>query len=86
MTLAQIAHVQGVHEATISRHLERIRRELRQGVEQSLAAVRSAENGAAARPGLSPAEVELCFTYAQEDWAFDLGGTLSGAAEREKMR
>jgi RNA polymerase sigma factor (sigma-70 family) len=85
MKLAQIARVQGVHEATISRQLERIRRELREGVERSLVTGRVAENGAAARPGLSPAEVNLCFTYALEDWSFDLGGTLSGAAEREKM-
>ena len=40
MTLAQIARVQGVHEATISRQLDRIRRELRSSVEQSLVAGR----------------------------------------------
>lgn len=85
MTLAQIGRVQGVHEATISRQLERVRRELREGVERSLVTGRAAENGAAARPGLSPAEVELCFTYALEDWSFDLGGARSGAAEQEKM-
>ena len=51
MTLAQIARLQGVHEATISRQLDRIRRELRSGVEQSLVAGHAAENGAAAQPG-----------------------------------
>jgi RNA polymerase sigma factor (sigma-70 family) len=86
MTLAQIARVQGVHEATISRHLDRIRRELRNGVEQSLATGRGGGNGAAARPGLSPAEVELCFTYALEDWSFDLGGALSSVAAREREK
>jgi RNA polymerase sigma-70 factor (ECF subfamily) len=85
MTLARIARVQGVHEATISRHLERIRRELRESVERTLAGGRAAENGDAPGPGLSPAEVELCFTYALEDWGFDLGGALSGAVEREKL-
>jgi RNA polymerase sigma-70 factor len=86
MTLAQIARVQGVHEATISRQLDRIRRELRKNVEHSLAAGRAAENGDAPQPGLSPAQVELCFSYALEDWSFNLGGALSGAAaEQEKM-
>jgi len=80
MTLAQIARLQGVHEATISRQLDRIRRELRQTVEQALAAGSAAENGRAAQPGLSPAEVDLCFAYALEDWAFDLGTALSSGA------
>jgi RNA polymerase sigma-70 factor (ECF subfamily) len=85
MTLAQIAAVQGVHEATISRHLDRIRRELRKNAENSLLVGRTAENGVAAQPGLSSAQVELCFSYALEDWAFDLGGALSGpAAGQEK--
>jgi DNA-directed RNA polymerase specialized sigma24 family protein len=85
MTLAQIAVVQGAHEATISRHLDRIRRELRKSVENSLVAGRTAENGAA-QPGLSSAQVELCFGYALEDWAFDLDAALSGpAGEQEKI-
>lgn len=85
MTLAQIARVQGVHEATISRQLDRIRRELRSGVEQSLAGGRAAGNGGSVQPGLSPAEVELCFAYAIEDWSFDLGGALSGGTEGDKL-
>jgi RNA polymerase sigma-70 factor (ECF subfamily) len=84
MTLAQIARVQGVHEATISRELERIRRQLREGVEESLATGRAAENGDAPRPGFSPSEIELCFTYAVQDWGFDLGGALSSTAGREE--
>lgn len=78
MTLAQIARLQGVHEATISRQLDRIRRELRQTVEHALVTGHAAENGTAAQPGLSAAEVELCFGYALEDWSFDLGRSLSG--------
>ena len=78
MTLAQIARLQSVHEATISRQLDRIRRDLRENVEHSLAAGRAAENGNAAQPGFSAAEVELCFAYAVEDWSFDLRGALSG--------
>jgi RNA polymerase sigma-70 factor, ECF subfamily len=74
LTLAQVARLRGVHEATISRQLEGIRRELRQHVERALA---SAGSGAGGRAGLSPAEIELCFSYALDDWAFDLGSTLS---------
>jgi RNA polymerase sigma-70 factor, ECF subfamily len=75
MTLAQIARLRGVHEATISRQLEGVRRELRKNAERFLA---GASTGAAGRPGLSPAEIDLCFSYAQEDLAFDLDGALSG--------
>jgi RNA polymerase sigma-70 factor, ECF subfamily len=87
MTLARIARLQGVHEATVSRQLDRIRRELRKSVERSLTAVRAGENGLAAQLGLSPAEVQLCFRYALEDWSFDLGAALSvGSAEAEGSR
>lgn len=64
LTLAQIAAARGVHEATISRQLERIRGELRGHAERSLAAA------------MSPAEVQLCFSLALEDWPFDLGRAL----------
>jgi len=84
LTLAQIARLQGVHEATISRQLDRIRRELRQTVEQALAAGSAPENGRAAHPGLSQAEVQLCFAYALEDWAFDLGSALSSDARQRR--
>jgi len=84
LTLAHIARLQGVHEATISRQLDRIRRELRQTVEQALAAGRASENGQAAQPGLSAAEVQLCFAYALEDWSFDLGSALSGGDPKRR--
>ncbi len=61
LTLAQIARLRDIHEATASRYLERIRRELRQAVERGLAAGRPAQNGSSALPALSPAEVQLCF-------------------------
>jgi RNA polymerase sigma-70 factor (ECF subfamily) len=70
MTLAQIARAQGVHEATISRQLSRVRRELRQAVEQALAAA-----------PLSAAEIDLCFAYALDDDAFDLTRALQLPAE-----
>jgi RNA polymerase sigma-70 factor, ECF subfamily len=72
LTLAQVARLRGVHEATISRQLDGIRRELRQTVERALAG-----SGPGGRVGLSPAEIELCFSYALDDWAFDLGSALS---------
>lgn len=80
MTLAHIARLRGVHEATISRQLETIRRELRKNIEFSLAA---ASPGPGGRTGLSPAEIELCFSYAQEDWAFDLGKALTDGRREE---
>jgi RNA polymerase sigma-70 factor (ECF subfamily) len=70
MTLAQIALAQGVHEATISRQLGRLRRELRQAVEQALAAA-----------PLSAAEIDLCFAYALDDGPFDLARALQLPSE-----
>ncbi len=77
LTLAQVARLRGVHEATVSRQLDGIRRVLRENVERVLAA---GSSGPHARAGLSPAEIELCFSYALEDWAFDLGSALSSGA------
>ena len=76
LTLAHIARMRHVHEATISRQLDRIRRELREAVTRMLAIDRAAENGCAARQRLTAAEIELCFTYVLEDWAFDLNQAL----------
>jgi RNA polymerase sigma-70 factor (ECF subfamily) len=84
MTLAQIARLRGVHEATISRQLERIRSGLRQSVEQALAVSRASADGG--QTGLSPAEVQLCFDYALDDWSFDLGRALSGPLRKEQEK
>ena len=75
-TLAQIGQHLGEHEATVSRHLERIRRELRSTCEAILRAGKPVVDGAGAEPGLSDAQIELCFEYALEDWPFDLRETL----------
>jgi hypothetical protein len=77
LTLAQIARLRGVHEATVSRQLERIRRDLREHVEGSLAAGRPALNGIGPLPALSAAEIRLCFQYATEDLPFDLHRALT---------
>jgi RNA polymerase sigma-70 factor (ECF subfamily) len=77
MTLAQIARLRGVHEATVSRQLDRLRTDLRSGIEAALAVGRPAADGHAAQRGLSPAEIKLCLAYVLEDWPFDLGRALA---------
>jgi RNA polymerase sigma factor (sigma-70 family) len=81
LSLAQIAKLRGVHEATISRQLDRLRRELRESVERMLSAARPQESDRAGRAALSTAEIRLCFTYALEDWALDLGNHLPNTAQ-----
>lgn len=76
-TLAQIGRHLGEHEATASRQLDRIRRELRRDVEAILRKGRPLVDGASAEPGLDDAQIELCFEYALEDWPFDLRETLA---------
>ena len=66
LTLAQIGRLLGEHEATASRKLDRARRDLRAGVEGRL---RSDHH-------LTDAEVELCYEYASNEAAFDLGDAL----------
>lgn len=67
LTLAQIGRLLGEHEATVSRQLDRIRRELRKQVERALRAEKR----------LSDAQIRLCFEYAMEEWPFDLTRALS---------
>jgi len=71
-TLAAIGERLGEHESSVSRNLERIRRELRATVEQALHTDRPAVNGFAAESGLSDAEIALCFEYAAENTPLDL--------------
>jgi RNA polymerase sigma-70 factor, ECF subfamily len=61
-TLAEIGRSLGEHEATVSRKLDRARRDLRHRVE---AALRDGKK-------LSEAQIQLCFDYAREEWPFDL--------------
>jgi RNA polymerase sigma-70 factor (ECF subfamily) len=67
LTLAQIGRLLAEHEATVSRKLERTRREIRKRVEAVLRDERK----------LSEAQVRLCFEYAREEWPFDLTQVLS---------
>ncbi|HJY87861.1 MAG TPA: RNA polymerase sigma factor [Candidatus Acidoferrales bacterium] len=85
LTLAQIGRILGEHEATTSRHLDRIRRELRQSVEAALRDGRVSVGGAPPAARLSEAQIHLCFEYALEQWPFDLTGALSRETPRPKL-
>jgi RNA polymerase sigma factor (sigma-70 family) len=66
LTLAQIGRLMGEHEATVSRRLDRIRRDLRAAVERLL---RDTYN-------LSDVQVRACLDAAQDDVGLDLGAVL----------
>lgn len=70
-TLAEIGRALAEHESSVSRNLERIRRQLRRDVEELLRKGRGAMNGLTGEPGLSEAEISLCFEYAAEDVPID---------------
>jgi RNA polymerase sigma-70 factor, ECF subfamily len=67
LTLAEIGRLLGEHEATVSRKLDRARRDLHGQVD---AALRKKKR-------LSDAQVQLCYEYAREEWPFDLSRVLS---------
>jgi RNA polymerase sigma factor (sigma-70 family) len=75
-TLAEIAKEAQEHEATASRKLERLRRDLKQRVTQILREGTTSQNGRTAHPGMDDAQIQLCFEYAVEEWPFDLAGLL----------
>jgi RNA polymerase sigma-70 factor (ECF subfamily) len=74
-TLAEIGRKLGEHESSVSRNLERTRRELRQHVEQALRKGSSVD-GASPAAALSDAQIALCFEYAAEDAPIDLDKLL----------
>jgi RNA polymerase sigma-70 factor len=71
LTLAEIGKRLGEHESSVSRNLERTRRELRGEVEQVLRKGRVAGNGLAAETGLSDEEIALCFEYGAQEAPID---------------
>jgi RNA polymerase sigma factor (sigma-70 family) len=81
-TLAEIGRLLGEHESSVSRHLDRMRRDLRQQVEDILRLGFVTPNGSAAEPGLSDAEIALCFEYCAEDTPIDLDKLLPRAKSR----
>src|SRR5437867_4600017 len=56
-TLSEIGRLLGEHESSVSRHLDRVRRDLQQAVEDLLRHGIGAANGFAAQPGLSDAVI-----------------------------
>jgi RNA polymerase sigma-70 factor (ECF subfamily) len=70
-TLAEIGRKLGEHESSISRNLERTRRELRHQVEQVLRKPSSTLDPRGSVPGLSEAQIALCFQYAAEPMTED---------------
>jgi len=71
LTLAQIGKLMGEHEATVSRKLDRTRRDLRQRIEEALREKK-----------LSEAQLQLCYEYAREEWPFDLTLSLRSGQSR----
>lgn len=70
-TLAEIGRLLGEHESSVSRHLERARRELRGDVEACLRTGRHAGEPLRSSSPMSDAEIALCFQYAAEDSPID---------------
>jgi RNA polymerase sigma-70 factor len=75
LTLAEIGRKLGEHESSVSRNLERTRRELRHQVECALRKG-STLDGPTAAAGLSDDQIKLCFEYAAEDAPIDLDKLL----------
>jgi RNA polymerase sigma-70 factor, ECF subfamily len=69
-TLAEIGRLLGEHEATVSRKLERTRRDVHARVQASLRS----------RNGMSEARVRLCLECAKGEWPFDLTVYLKSAS------
>jgi RNA polymerase sigma factor (sigma-70 family) len=74
-TLDEIGRKLGEHESSVSRNLDRTRRELRQQVEQTLRKGSSSLDGRLSA-GLSDAQIVLCFEYASEYAPIDLDKLL----------
>jgi RNA polymerase sigma-70 factor, ECF subfamily len=71
-TLAAIGRELGEHESSVSRNLERIRRELRASVEAALRSGQfQSQNGTYPQPALTDEQISLCFEYAAEDAPLD---------------
>jgi RNA polymerase sigma factor (sigma-70 family) len=83
-TLAEIGRTLGEHESSVSRNLDRIRKDLRNVVEALLRKGRPSANGASPQPGLSEAEIALCFQYASEEAPIDLDQLFPRHAQPQK--
>jgi RNA polymerase sigma factor (sigma-70 family) len=70
-TLAEVGRILGEHESSVSRNLERARKELRHKVEEQLRSGVSADTQSPGVAVMSDAEIALCFQYAAEDTPID---------------
>ena len=84
--LAEIGRALGEHESSVSRHLEKVRKELRGAVEEILRAGAGPVNGEMKTCGLSDAEIALCFEYAAEDAPIDLDKLFPTGGEQGPER
>jgi len=84
--LAEIGRGLGEHESSVSRHLEKVRQDVRRAVEGILRGGSEALNGDGRSGGMSEAEIALCFEYGAEDAPIDLDKLLSPSAAREVDR
>lgn len=75
-TLAEIGRLLGEHEATVSRKLDRTRRDVRAHVESWL---RTAKKW-------NDAQVRACLEYALGEWPFDLTAQLKSKGEADAVR
>jgi RNA polymerase sigma factor (sigma-70 family) len=85
-TLAEVGRLCGEHESSVSRNLERIRRELRVQVEEYLRRGGpeeiSVKGTAGCMSGLSDAQIVLCFQYATEDAPIDFDLLFPGGVSK----
>ncbi len=81
-TLAEIGRLLGEHESSVSRHLDRVRNDLRHSVENILRQGFGGANGSTVQPGLSDAEIALCFEYSAENTPIDLDKLLPPSPSR----
>ena len=74
-TLAEIGRLLGEHEATVSRKLDRTRRNLHQTVRSDLREHKK----------MSEAQVAECLEYARKEWPFDLTERLRSGRTRQDL-
>jgi hypothetical protein len=80
--LAEIGHALGEHESSVSRHLEKVRRDVRSAVEEILRGGSEAVNGDGRIGGMSEAEIALCFEYGAKDAPIDLDELFPRSARK----
>ena len=85
-TLANIGRTLGEHEATVSRKLDRTRKELRVRVESLLRSGSLDGNGQGSPRGLDDAQIALCFEYALEDWPLDWTKALDNPTSKPSLQ